>query len=363
MTLPSSQQLSSLTLTQPDDWHLHLRDNAELTCVLPHSTRCFARALIMPNLQPPIVNTIQALAYRERILTALPSGTNFSPLMTLYLTPDLTVNEIYRAAASNCVYAVKLYPAGATTNSQFGITNLQDIYSILEALQKLNMPLSIHAETPDPDIDIFDRESVFIERYLTPIIEHFPALRMVIEHITTKEGIQFVENAPPNIAATITAHHLLYNRNALLTNCIRPHFYCLPILKRESHRQALLTAATSNNPKFFLGTDSAPHTITAKQSHCGCAGSFTAHAAIELYAEAFEQVGALDRLEAFASWHGADFYCLPRNQQQIKLIKTPWQVPEFYTFGNNRVVPLRALETVNWKLQSLYNSNLHSINS
>lgn len=350
-TFPTNQHIAELTLTRPDDWHLHLRDGIELASVLPHSTRCFARALIMPNLKLPIINTAQALAYRERIEAALPPGAIFSPLMSLYLTTDLTVAEIHRAAACGFVHAIKLYPAGTTTNSQFGITNLKNIYPILAVLEKLGMPLLVHAETPDPSVDIFDREQVFIERYLTQIVATFPALRLIIEHVTTKEGVQFVESSSTNVAATITAHHLLYNRNALLAGGIHPHFYCLPILKRELHRQALLAAATSNNPKFFLGTDSAPHAIVAKQSHCGCAGCFTAPAAIELYAEAFEQAGALERLEAFAAWHGADFYRLPRNQTQIKLIKTPWRMPSRFAFGEQEVIPLRANAEVTWKLQ------------
>jgi dihydroorotase len=357
-TLSQQQYIESITINYPDDWHLHLRDGSMLASVVTHSASRFARAIIMPNLKPPITNTIQALAYKNRILAVLPHHTKFVPLMTLYLTEDLTIQELHRAVASNCIHGIKLYPAGVTTNSEAGINSLTDIYPILDALQTLAMPLLVHAEVSNSDVDIFDRERVFIERYLIPITKQFPELRLVVEHITTKEAVEFVENSNSNVAATITAHHLLYNRNAMLTGCIRPHFYCLPILKREVHRQALLKAATSNNPKFFLGTDSAPHAISDKECDCGCAGCFTAHAAIELYAEAFEQAGKLSQLEAFASWYGADFYHLPRNQAQITLHKVAWQVPPFYSTGNNCIVPLRANTTMAWQLANIESKDL-----
>ncbi len=341
---------TELTLTRPDDWHLHLRDGAAMASVLPHSARQFARAIVMPNLKPPVTTTAQALAYRERILEALPNDMGFEPLMTLYLTDRLGPEEIRHAAASGVVRAAKLYPAGATTNSDDGVTRIEAIYPTLEAMQAVDMPLLVHAEVTDPDIDIFDRERVFIERTMQRVVRDFPQLRVVFEHITTADAVAFVEQAPANVGATITAHHLLYNRNAMLVGGIRPHFYCLPVLKREEHRRELVRAATSGNPRFFLGTDSAPHPQGAKESACGCAGSYTAFAAIELYAEAFEQAGALDRLEAFAAFHGPDFYGLPRNRDKIRLLREPWQVPEAYDFGEGKVVPLGAGNRLNWRL-------------
>ena len=339
-----------IKLVRPDDWHLHLRDEALMQSVLPDTARQFARAIIMPNLRPPVTNTEQAQAYRQRILAALPEGMTFEPLMTLYLTDNTSAEEIRRARQSGIVHAVKLYPAGATTNSDAGVTDLRKTYAALEEMQYWGMPLLVHGEVTNPDIDIFDREAVFIERVLQPLLKDLPKLRLVFEHITTREAAQFVTSAPDNIAATLTPQHLLYNRNAMLVGGIRPHFYCLPILKRETHREALVKAATSGNKKFFLGTDSAPHAQHAKENACGCAGCYTAHSAIELYAEAFEAAGALDKLEAFASFHGADFYGLPRNKRQITLRKEEWQVPASVGFGEHRLVPLRAGERMNWKL-------------
>ncbi len=342
--------MQQLTLTRPDDWHLHLRDDAALRAVLPDSARQFARAIVMPNLRPPVTTTAQALAYRERILAALPAGMGFEPLMTLYLTDNTSAEEIRTANASGIVHAVKLYPAGATTNSDAGVTDLRKTYAALEEMQRCGMPLLVHGEVTDPTVDIFDREAVFIERVLQPLLRDLPNLRVVFEHITTRDAAQFVLDAPDNIAATLTAHHLLYNRNAMLVGGIRPHYYCLPILKREAHREALVAAATSGSKKFFLGTDSAPHAQHTKETACGCAGCYTAHAAIELYAEAFEAAGALDKLEGFASFHGPDFYGLPRNTQQVTLRKEEWQVPATVAFGEQRLVPLRAGETIKWKL-------------
>jgi dihydroorotase len=339
-----------LHLTRPDDWHLHLRDEALMQSVLTDTARQFARAIVMPNLKPPVTTTEQALAYRERILIALPTGMSFEPLMTLYLTDNTDEDEIKKAKQSGLIHAVKLYPAGATTNSDAGVTDIRKAYGALETMQKLGIPLLVHGEVTAPDVDIFDRESVFIDLVLRPLLKDFPKLRVVFEHITTREAVQFVLDAPDNVAATITAHHLLYNRNILLTGGIRPHYYCLPVLKRETHRKALLDVATSGNKKFFLGTDSAPHAQHTKETACGCAGCYTAHAAIELYAEAFEQAGALDKLEGFASFYGADFYALPRNTQQIVLRKEEWQVPEFLVFDDYRLIPLRAGETMQWKL-------------
>jgi len=339
-----------ITLTRPDDWHLHLRDGPAMASVLPHSAARFARAIVMPNLKPPVTTTEQALAYRERILAALPEGARFDPLMTLYLTDNLAPQEIRQAQASGAVLAAKLYPAGATTNSDSGVTRLEHVYPALEAMQAVDMPLLVHAEVTDTAVDIFDRERAFIDRSLSRIVEDFPQLRVVFEHITTRDAADFVLQASDRIGATITAHHLLYNRNAMLAGGIRPHYYCLPVLKREEHRQALVQAATGGNPRFFLGTDSAPHPLTAKECACGCAGSYTAFAAIELYAEVFEQAGALERLEAFAAFHGADFYRLPRNEAKIRLIKQPWTAPEGYDFGEGRVVPLRAGEPIGWRL-------------
>ena len=318
--------------------------------VLPDTARCFARAIIMPNLKPPVVTTAMALAYRERILAALPQGMCFEPLMTLYLTDNTAPAEIIEAKASGAIHGVKYYPAGATTNSGSGVTGIARCYATLEAMQQAGMPLLVHGEATDPAVDVFDREKVFIERVLAPITQRFPQLRVVFEHITTTEAVEFVSGAAGNIAATITAHHLLLNRNALFQGGIRPHHYCLPLLKRESHRRALVEAAISGNPKFFLGTDSAPHSRPTKEAACGCAGIYSAHAAIELYAEAFEQACALDKLEAFASFHGADFYRLPRNQDTITLVKQSWNVPAQLEFAGEALIPLRAGESVGWKI-------------
>ncbi|MBX3641337.1 MAG: dihydroorotase [Nitrosomonas sp.] len=342
-----------LTLTRPDDYHLHLRDDAQMQAVLPFSARQFARAIIMPNLKPPVVTTTMAAAYRNRILSALPDDlkNSFEPLMTLYLTDNTAPQEILHAKNSAIVHGVKLYPAGATTNSAAGVTDITRCYAVLEAMERNDMPLLVHGEVTDPSIDIFDREKTFIDTVLTPVARRFPGLRVVFEHITTQEAADFVTAAPDTIAATITAHHLRYNRNAIFQGGIRPHYYCLPVLKREQHRQALIKAATSGNKKFFLGTDSAPHSRALKENDCGCAGIFTAHAAIELYAEAFEQAGALDRLEAFASLNGADFYRLPRNSARITLRKTPWQIPERIDFAGDALIPLAAGEVLGWKMQ------------
>jgi dihydroorotase len=341
--------LESLTLTRPDDWHLHVRDGAGMASVVPASAAQFGRAVVMPNLKPPVVTTAQALAYQQRILAALPQGTAFRPLMTLYLTDHTPPAEIERAAAAGIV-ALKLYPAGATTNSDSGVTDVRKTYAALEALQRAGLKLLVHGEVTDPAVDIFDREAVFIERVLAPLRHDFPELKIVLEHVTTKEAVQYVLAADAHTAATITAHHLLYNRNAIFQGGIRPHHYCLPILKRETHRQALVQAATSGSPKFFLGTDSAPHPVHAKESDCGCAGCYTAHAALALYATAFEAAGALDKLEGFASFHGADFYGLPRNTGTVTLKRERWTVPESYPFGNARVKPLAAGEELTWRL-------------
>jgi len=341
-----------ITLTRPDDWHLHLRDGAALATTVPHTARSFARAIVMPNLKPPVTTTELALAYRARILAALPAGVSFEPLMTLYLTDNTPAQEIIRARQSGQVAAVKLYPAGATTHSDAGVTALEKTWPALEAMQEHGLPLLIHGEVTDTNIDIFDRERVFIERHLIPLTQRFPALRIVFEHITTKEAADFVRAASPNVAATITAHHLLLNRNAMLAGGIRPHYYCLPVLKRETHRLALIAAATSGNPKFFLGTDSAPHTRLTKETSCGCAGMYTAHAAIELYAEAFEAAGALDKLEGFASFYGPDFYHLPRNNTHITLRKQAWRVPATYALGDDVLVPFRANESIAWTLDN-----------
>ena len=343
--------MDRLTLTQPDDWHLHLRDGADLDAVLPDTARRFARAIVMPNLRPPVTTTPHAEAYRERIMAALPAGSPFEPLMTLYLTDNTPAEEIRRAKASGIVHAVKLYPAGATTNSDSGVTDIERCLGAIEALAETGMPLLIHGEVTDARIDVFDREHVFIERTLAPLVRRFPKLKLVLEHITTTQAAQFVRAAPANVGATITAHHLLLNRNALFQGGLRPHHYCLPVLKREEHRAALVQAATSGNPKFFLGTDSAPHARHTKEIDCGCAGVYTAHAAIELYAEAFEAVGALDRLEAFASFHGADFYGLPRNTREVTLVKRAWKVPEALPYGTHTLVPLRAGASVGWSLE------------
>ena len=342
--------MNQITITRPDDWHLHLRDGATLRAILPDTARRFARAIIMPNLKPPVRTTTDARAYRTRILAALPAGMAFEPLMTLYLTDNTDPGEIARAKASGIVHAVKYYPAGATTHSDFGLTDPVKGYAVFAEMEKHGMPLLVHGEVTDPEVDIFDRERVFIDRHLIPLAQAFPALKIVLEHITTAEGVAFVEDSPANIAATITAHHLLYNRNALFQGGIRPHFYCLPVLKREQHRLALIAAATSGNHKFFLGTDSAPHPQTAKHSACGCAGIYTAHAAIELYAEAFAAVNALDRLETFASHAGADFYGLPRNTATITLARQVWTGPAHINLGDDLLIPLRANESIAWQL-------------
>ena len=339
-----------LEITRPDDWHLHLRDGDALASVIGHTAERFARAIVMPNLKPPVTTVAQAEDYRRRIMASLPAGSRFQPLMTLYLTEDTPVDEIARATDSDSVFAVKYYPAGATTNSQSGVRELSRVYHVLEAMERLELPLLLHGEVTDPAIDIFDRERVFIERHLLPLQARFPGLRMVLEHITTRDAVEFVRGAPANVAATITAHHLLLNRNALFEGGIRPHNYCAPILKRETHRAALLLAATSGDAHFFLGTDSAPHARETKETACGCAGLYTAHAAIELYAEAFDQAGRLDRLEAFASFHGADFYRLPRNQDRIALERTPWIVPHDYPLAGSTCRPMRAGESVAWSL-------------
>ena len=344
--------MDTLTFTRPDDWHLHVRDGAALRTVVPHSARQFARAIIMPNLRLPVTTTEQALAYRARILDAVPEGLDFQPLMTLYLTDQTPPAEIRRARDSGQIVAGKLYPAGATTHSDAGVTDIRRIYPTLEAMQMQGMPLLAHGEVTDPDVDIFDREAVFIERVLIPLVRDFPALKIVMEHITTQDAADYVRDAPATVAATITAHHLLYNRNAILQGGIRPHYYCLPILKRERHRQALLRAATSGEPKFFLGTDSAPHPRSGKETACGCAGCYTAHAALELYAEAFAAAQALDRLEAFASFHGPDFYGLPRNAGTITLRRQPTPVPESFPFDADTLIPLRAGEMLNWRIIS-----------
>ncbi len=339
-----------LTITQPDDWHLHVRDGAAMADVIGATTRCFARAIIMPNLNPPIIHTEAALAYRQRILVALPAETTFQPLMTLYLTDNTTAEEIQRAKDSGVVFAAKYYPAGATTNSDNGVTQLANIKPVLAAMQAAEMPLLIHGEVTDPKVDIFDREAVFIETILQPLRQEFPELRIVLEHITTADAVQFVWESDNRLAATITAHHLLMNRNDIFRGGVRPHHYCLPILKRETHRQALLKAATSGSPKFFLGTDSAPHPRHAKESSCGCAGMYSAPAAIELYAEAFAERDALDKLEGFASFYGADFYRLPRNQGQICLEATEWEMPASFKFGDTEIIPLRAGQRIAWQL-------------
>ncbi|ALG67012.1 dihydroorotase [Beggiatoa leptomitoformis] len=342
--------MTQITLTQPDDWHLHVRDGVAMASVISATARCFARAVIMPNLKPPITTLAQAEAYRQRICSALPEGATFQPLMALYLTDNTNPDEIVRLKASEQVVAIKYYPAGATTNSESGVTDLRKVWHLLETMQQYDVPLLIHGEVTTASVDVFDREKIFIEHILDPIIQAFPALRIVLEHITTLEAVEYISAQADNIAATITAHHLLMNRNDLFNGGVRPHHYCLPILKREQHRQALLQAASSGTPKFFLGTDSAPHARHTKETTCGCAGMFTAPAALELYAEAFEQVNALDKLEGFASFYGADFYRLPRNKRTVTLKKQAWQMPTHWAFGNDEVVPLRAGETIQWQL-------------
>ncbi len=344
--------MQRLTITKPDDWHLHLRDGEALRAVVSDSAKRFARAIIMPNLKPPVVDTRLALAYRERILAALPPGLGFEPLMSLYLTDNTSPGEVRRARDSGGVFAVKYYPAGATTNSEHGVTDIRNCLATLEVMAEIGLPLLVHGEVTRPDVDVFDRERIFIEQVLVPLLQGVPCLKVVMEHITTGDAVKFVLAAPDNIAATITSHHLLLNRNALFDGGIRPHHYCLPVLKREEHRLALVDAATSGNPKFFLGTDSAPHARHTKETDCGCAGIYTAHAGIELYAEAFEAAGALDRLEAFASFYGADFYGLPRNREKIAMAQREWSVPEALPLGQHTLVPFRAGSMVRWALAS-----------
>lgn len=339
----------TLTITRPDDWHIHFRDGAAMQSVLPDTARVFGRAIAMPNLKPPVVSVADAAAYRERLLAAA-AGTSFAPLMTLYLTDNTQPEEIRRARESGLVHAVKYYPAGATTNSDSGVTELTKAYEAIAAMEEVGMPLLLHGEVVDPEVDVFDREAVFIERHLTRLLRDFPKLKIVLEHITTRQAAEFVTAAPANVAATITVHHLLYNRNAMFKGGIRPHLYCLPVLKREQHRRALIAAAISGNPKFFLGTDSAPHAVGAKESACGCAGIYSAHAAIELYAEVFEDAGALDKLEAFASFYGADFYGLPRHTDTITLKRESWEAPARLTLGETSLVPLRAGEAIRWRV-------------
>ncbi len=342
--------MDRLTIARPDDWHLHLRDGQVMASVLEDTARRFGRAIVMPNLTPPVCTTQQALHYRERILGELPEGSSFDPLMTLYLTDDTPPEEIARAKFSGRVHGVKLYPAGATTNSDAGVTRLSRCFQTLEKMEQLGLPLLIHGEVTDPMVDVFDREKAFVDEVLGPIVERFSNLKIVLEHVTTRDAVQYVEVTGSNVAATITPHHLLLNRNALFLGGIRPHHFCLPVLKREQHREALVAAATSGNPKFFLGTDSAPHSRASKEAACGCAGVYNAHAAIELYATAFEEAGALDKLEGFASHFGADFYGLPRNQDTITLIRKEWTVPKTLRFAGEELVPLRAGETIPWQL-------------
>ena len=347
--MSSNATPSTLIITRPDDWHVHLRDGAVLADVVPHTARQFGRAIVMPNLKPPVTTTAMAAEYCQRILAAVPQGVAFEPLMVLYLTDNTTADEIRRAVDSGFVHGVKLYPAGATTNSDAGVTDLKRCMGALEAMQALGLPLLIHGEVTDADIDLFDREAVFIDKVLQPLRRQLPALRIVFEHITTKDAADYVRDAEGDIAATITAHHLLYNRNAIFKGGIRPHYYCLPVLKREIHRQALVAAATSGNPRFFLGTDSAPHPKGLKEHACGCAGCYTALHAMELYAQAFEQAGALDKLEGFASFHGPDFYRLPRNSGTLTLKREAWSIPEEVKMGDTTLVPLDAGQSLHWK--------------
>ena len=344
--------MTTITLSRPDDWHLHLRDGAQMKLVLPYSAQQFARAIIMPNLTPPVMTTEMALAYRQRILAALPDTiqTKFNPLMTLYLTDNTQPSEIIRAKESGVVYGVKYYPAGATTHSDAGVTDITQCYATLETMEQVNLPLLVHGEVTDPTVDVFDRETIFIEQVLHPLVQRFTNLRIVLEHITTSDAVAFVKAASSNIAATITAHHLLFNRNAIFQGGIHPHNFCLPILKREKHRLALVEAATSGNLKFFLGTDSAPHTQSSKESACGCAGIFSAHAAMAFYTEVFEQAGLLDNLEAFSSFHGADFYQVPRNTDYIILKKESWEIPTQLEFAEDKLIPLCAGQRLSWKM-------------
>lgn len=343
--------MDRITLTRPDDWHLHLRDGEALKSVLADTARRFARAIVMPNLMPPVTTVAAAASYRDRIVSALPPGSDFEPLMTLYLTDNTKPAEIHKAKASGIVNAVKYYPAGATTNSDSGVTDIRKCIDTLEAMAETGMPLLMHGEVTDAQVDVFDREKVFIERTMIPLIQRLPKLRIVMEHITTANAVKFALSASDNVAATITAHHLLLNRNELFRGGIRPHYYCLPILKREKHRLALVKAATSGNPKFFLGTDSAPHARHTKETACGCAGIYTAHAAIELYAEAFDAAGSLDKLEGFASYHGADFYGLARKSQKITLVRSAWSVPEEISYDGDTLVPLRGGSTIAWTIE------------
>jgi dihydroorotase len=343
--------MNSITLTRPDDWHLHLRDGPALAAVLPDTARRFARAIVMPNLKPPVTTVALAAAYRERILAALPPGTDFQPLMTLYLTDNMAPSEIDAAKSSGFVHAVKLYPAGATTNSDAGVSDLKRCAATLARMEKLGLPLLVHGEVTDPAVDVFDREAVFIDTVLVPLLRDFPALKLVLEHITTRNGIDFVMAGGANVAGTLTAHHLLLNRNAIFAGGIRPHHYCLPVLKRETHRRALVAAAVSGNSRFFLGTDSAPHAQSTKETTCGCAGCYTANAGIELYAEVFDAEGALDKLEGFASFHGPDWYGLPRNGTTITLKREAQAVPASLDYlPGDRLVPLRAGESIAWRL-------------
>ena len=346
-----SQTITQLTITRPDDWHLHVRDGAAMAAVIGYTAQQFARAIIMPNLKPPVTTTELAQAYRQRILQALPEGSDFQPLMTLYLTDHTTPGEISRAKQSGEVFAIKLYPAGATTNADSGVTQLQKTYPALAAMEAYGLPLLVHGEATDPSVDVFDRENVFIDQQLAPLTRQFPNLKIVFEHITTKEAVDFVLDAGDNIAATITPQHLLLNRNAMLVGGIHPHNYCLPVLKRETHREALMAAAISGKPKFFLGTDSAPHAKGAKESACGCAGIFSAHAALEFYATAFDRAGALDKLEGFASHFGADFYGLPRNTDSVTLERCEQTLPDAIPFGDETLVPFFAGETLAWRLR------------
>ena len=344
-------EIQTLTLRRPDDWHLHLRDGEAMAAVLPFTARQFARGVVMPNLKPAVTTTDQADAYRQRILAAVPHGLQFEPLMTLYLTNSTAPAEIYKAKAAGFIVGCKLYPAGATTHSDAGVTAIEHIYPALEAMQESGLVLQVHGEVTNSEVDIFDRETIFIEKILAPLTERFPHLKIVFEHVTTRSAVEFVQQARNGVAATITPQHLLHNRNAIFQNGIRPHYYCLPVLKRETDREALVTAATSNSPRFFLGTDSAPHAQHTKENACGCAGMFSAHAALELYAEAFEQVGKLHQLEAFASERGADFYGVPRNTEQVTLERVEWIAPQHYPFGQNKLVPMRAGETIRWRMR------------
>ncbi|MFQ5469196.1 MAG: dihydroorotase [Gammaproteobacteria bacterium] len=342
--------VQSITLTRPDDWHVHLRDGPLLGLTVKHCAQRFARAIVMPNLADPVTATIKALQYRERIIASIPEGLSFTPLMTLYLTDNTTAKEIKTARDSGYIKAVKLYPSGATTNSNSGVTSIDKVLKAIAAIEENNLLLLIHGEVTDDKTDVFDREKVFIDKILAPLIDRFPGLRIVLEHITTKDAVEFVSSAPSTVAGTITPHHLLLNRNAILVGGIHPHYYCLPVLKRESHREALISAATSGNPKFFLGTDSAPHDVSRKESACGCAGIYSSHAALELYAEVFDQVGKLDKLEAFASHFGADFYGLPRNTDEITLTRKDWSVSEELSFETGKIVPFRSNELIHWQL-------------